>query len=460
MKRAFPAFSQELKQTQKMSLRQTQSLDVLTLPVLDLRQRIQQELEENPALEVLSDSSEISLDELREDEAVLGGDDAVFKEYGFSFDGGWEENHNFIEGVLSRPDTLRETLLWQMRLTALSKEAREAAEILIQNLDKDGFHLIAPEELFKAEDFKNIPKEAVEEALYAVRRLEPCGCCTSSYIESLEVQSAIFYPQEAENIKKMLSFLEELEKGKYAAAACKSGVTEDEAKRLFALIKKLFPFPGRAYSSPEENGTRYIIPDIQVVLKNDGVKIILNKEEIPALGLAPFFMKQNFEKGEERDFVKENVREAKWFIQTINRRNHTLLRVTRAIVHFQKNFFLYGPKFLSPLTLRDIAQELGVHEATVSRAANGKYVQTAYGVFELRRFFTGVVSGKNERGAAYSKEAVKEIIKEITLSAQGRLLSDGGISEVLKERGVQLARRTVAKYRKELAIDSSYSRKN
>jgi RNA polymerase sigma-54 factor len=158
-----------------------------------------------------------------------------------------------------------------------------------------------------------------------------------------------------------------------------------------------------------------------------------------------------------RDFAKENIKEARWFIHAINQRNHTLLRVCRAIVAFQRSFFVNGPKYLAPLTLRDIAEEIGVHETTVSRTANGKYMQTEWGIFEVRHFFTNSISGAGSRGSRFSKEGVKEIIKEL-IADEERHFSDQEIAGLLAKRGISLARRTVAKYRNELDLGSSYAR--
>jgi RNA polymerase sigma-54 factor len=158
-----------------------------------------------------------------------------------------------------------------------------------------------------------------------------------------------------------------------------------------------------------------------------------------------------------RDFVKENIKEARWFIRSINQRNHTLLRVARAIVEFQRPFFTDGPKRLAPLTLKDIAQEIGVHETTVSRIANGKYLQTEWGIFEIRHFFTNSISGAGSSGSRYSKEGVKEIIREM-IAEESRHLSDQEIADLLARKGIPLARRTVAKYRNELDLGSSYDR--
>jgi RNA polymerase sigma-54 factor len=240
--------------------------------------------------------------------------------------------------------------------------------------------------------------------------------------------------------------------------------SEEEIRVLYERLRELSPFPGRCFSPGE---TRYVVPDIQVIKKEGDFVIVLNDEEIPVLGINPFFMKlaetmpgrarRPQAEREIRDFVQENIREARWFIQTINQRNHTLLRVSRAIVEFQRPFFADGPKYLAPLTLKDIAQELGVHETTVSRTVNGKYMQTEWGIFEIRYFFSNSISGSGSGGSRYSKEAVKEMIREL-LSSDDRRLSDQNISESLAARGISLARRTVAKYRNELDLGSSYTR--
>jgi RNA polymerase sigma-54 factor len=191
-------------------------------------------------------------------------------------------------------------------------------------------------------------------------------------------------------------------------------------------------------------------------------KLYLNDEEIPILGIDPFFSK--ISEGEKEDnkkalrFARKSVQEARWFIKSVTQRNSTLLKIAKTILEFQRKFFLYGPKQLAPLTLKDVAAEVSVHETTVSRIVNSKYIQTEWGIFPLKYFFSNQVPGIGNN--KFSKQAVKEIIKEILeehASAE-KHLSDQKISDELKKRGVSIARRTVTKYRKELDIDSSYYR--
>lgn len=431
-----------------------QSIKLMELPVVDLRARIEQELEQNPALEIIEDKSIITLDETdtnrkEEDEYFESTSDPGRH----GSEEASEEHRKFIEGALTRPETLQEHLLWQLQLEPVDDELRAIAETLIQNLDDDGFHKEKPETLFKT-----VPPR-LEEAIKLVRGLEPAGTCTADYRESLKVQAALL-PDVPAGIETALDNLDLLEREKFSDMAKKTGIDEEQARLIYECIKKLYPFPGRAFAPSD---VRYVIPDIKVVRDNDELVINLNDEAFPVLGVNSFFEELSESaapgsKTEARDFARENVREARLFIHQLSRRNKTLIRVAAAILQFQHSFFIKGPKYLAPLTLGDIAKELDVHETTVSRTANGKYMQTEWGIFEIRYFFTNSISGTGSNRSEFSKNSVKEIIKEI-IEAENRLLSDQDISDLLKQKGIALARRTVAKYRKELDMGSSYTRK-
>jgi RNA polymerase sigma-54 factor len=448
-----PSFSQE--QRLRMNPQLFQSIKMMALPVVELRERIQEELEKNPALEVMEDRSTVSLDDYtprsEEDDYFEATSDSGFSRRG-SGDEDSDEQRKFIEGVLSRPENLHEHLLWQLRLHHLDEEDFRIGELLIQNLNADGFHAEPPEELLKGADLRRIVR-----MIALVRSLDPQGTCVADYRESLLVQARLL-PDAPAGIEILIAeHLDALERGKIAEVAKRTKLSETAVLSALERIKELTPFPGRQYDTSE---TRYVVPDLLVMRKEGEFVIVMNEEEIPVLGINPFFMKLSGGKDGQkpvRDFVKENIKEARWFIRSINQRNHTLLRVARAIVEFQRNFFMNGPKQLAPLTLKDIAQEIGVHETTVSRIANGKYIQTEWGIFEIRHFFTNSISGAGSGGSRYSKEGVKEIIREIISGDQGRL-SDQEIADLLARKGIPLARRTVAKYRKELALGSSYDR--
>lgn len=443
-----------------------QSIKLMEMPVADLREKITEELEKNPALEMLKDKTLVSLDTMykphneKYDYFETSSDPGFLRyRYNETASGG---SRQFIEDVLSRSETLQEHLLWQLRLQTPDNELRTVSEKLIQNIDNDGFHLETPESLFTAE--ANVTAALLEKALRLVRQLEPIGCCAIDYQEALSVQAEIVYGAEASKIQALIPYMPELERGKLQTTARKLKFHQEEIVVLFKKLKTLSPFPGRMWTSGGAGKTRFVIPDIQILRKNEGFSIILNNEEIPMLGIQPFFIKQvnkSLDKT-ERDFIRENLKEARWFIQSINRRNHTLLRVTRAILEFQRQFFLNGPKYLSPLTLHDIASELDVHETTVSRTANGKYVQTEWGIFEIRHFFSNSICGAGSTGSRYSQEGVKEMIREMIQEENKRQdrqrLSDQDIVRQLAKHGVKLARRTVSKYRNQLDLGSSYQR--
>jgi RNA polymerase sigma-54 factor len=447
------ALTQEQKL--KMSPQLFQSIKLMELSVMDLREKIDEELEKNPALEVLAEPKTLSLDAAasfprEEDDYFEASSDSGFIPRGSADE---DRQRQFLEGVISRPETLQEHLLWQLALETADGEVRRIGELLIQNLDDDGFHKEAPESFLKNEN-----PAKIEDALKLVRSLDPPGACTADYKESLRVQARLL-PHVPVFMERALNYLEDLERGNFSEISQILGCTGDQLRSCYSRIQEeLSPFPGRQFNSGE---TRYAIPDVEVQQKNGEFAIFLNKEEIPILGINPFFIKLSGNKKQSgkaaRDFVRENIREARWFIQSINQRNYTLLRVASAIVEFQRSFFIRGPKYLAPLTLRDIAGELGVHETTISRTANSKYMQTEWGLYELRYFFSNSITGGGSQGSRFSKEGVKQILKEI-ICTEKRNLSDQELTGLLAEREISLARRTVTKYRNELDLGSSYTR--
>jgi RNA polymerase sigma-54 factor len=453
-----PVLVQE--QRLRMNSQLLQSIQIMALPLQDLRIRIQEELEKNPALEMLEEPQNLSLEEgqkrnSEEDEYFEDSSDPGFtRGSGYDEEGG-DAKRRFMEGALSRPESLQDHLLWQVRLQPVREELIAVCELLIRNLDENGFHRENPEVLVPEGK-----KRLLAEALRLMHKLDPVGVCTANYLESLLVQAKA-RPDAPECAPAILrDHFEALERGRYKDIAKALKIDEDDVEDALQFIKTLTPFPGRLYSGETP---RYVIPDLMVKLKDGQFVIILNDEEIPVLGVNPFFAdiqdsRSTKETREVRQFVGANIREARLFINSIQQRNQTLLKVARAIVEFQREFFIRGPKSIKPLTLKDIAAEIGVHEATVSRTTTAKYIQTEWGIFELKYFFSNSISGAGSTGSRFSKKGVKQLIKEIIEKEGGKGLSDQKISELLSGRGISLARRTVAKYRNELDISSSYER--
>jgi RNA polymerase sigma-54 factor len=469
------SFRQNLVQQQRLKLspQLVQSIKLMALPLADLRERIVEEAESNPALEIVSDSFELTGWQRRE---IAPSIDYSPRANG---DEESDDHRDFIEGALRRPETLQEHLLEQLGEIQLDDETRSLAELVVQNLDRDGFHLVPPGELPGGDNDR-----ALSRALSAVRSLHPAGCATADFRESLIVQASLLLPEHRDpSLEAAIAILRDrfhlLEKGrpdalvKGLAKEPLDGfpVDAETAGEVFEIIRSLDPFPGRAFdTSPEA----FVVPDVFVHRTEDGYSVVVNEEEIPVLGINPFFMELESGPSEDseakgaRDFAREQLKEARWFMGSIERRNLTILKLARALVVYQRDFFAHGPTRIAPLRMKEIADEIGMHEATVSRAAKGKYLQCEWGIFELRSFFSNQVGGQKTRAAAgegesqypvgrFSKQGVKEIIREL-IEASGEGLSDQKLSEQLAVRGIKIARRTVAKYRSELNLKSSFER--
>jgi RNA polymerase sigma-54 factor len=435
-----------------------QSIQLMALPVQELKFRIEEELQANPALEVVEDNSTVSIEESEssgetsEYDFFEDSSDPGYTQSGYD-DEATENKHRFMEGALSEAESLHDHLLWQLRLQPITPHEFEVGEALILNLDDNGFHREPVSEIFEDPD-----QPTIDRMIVMIRGFEPIGTCVADYRESLLVQARAAENRPAATDAIIENHLELLDRGKHDEIARKLKIDVPAVEEAREFIRGLTPFPGRLFSSDKPT---YVIPDLMIVMREGQFVIIMNDEEIPVLGLSPSFTRMATDDAtrDVKRFVKSKVKDARWFIRSIRQRNETLLKTATAIIEFQRDFFLRGPKALVPLTLKDIAGEVGVHEATISRITNSKYVQTEWGIFELKYFFTNSISGAGSGGSRFSKEGVKQVIKEI-LEDEGTEshLSDQGIADLLEQRGIKLARRTVAKYRKELDISSSYKR--
>lgn len=456
---------QQITQQQKLKMNPQlyQSIKLMALPVQELRLRIHEELERNPALELIEEKPEVSLDSQNEErqeeqEYFENSSDPGFTSGGMN-DAASDSKRQFMEGALSRPENLHDHLLMQLSLQPIGPDEYEIGKLLINNLDDNGFHIEKPETLTHEAKYP-----ILFNMIDLIRTFDPIGVCTADYRETLIVQTKL-----TENAPELaLQVLEEhfylLEKGRFDKLAKIMDISLDRVDEIIEFIKTLHPMPGIKYST---ESSRYVIPDVVVRIKDGELVIILNDEEIPVLGINSFFSKLQQDK-EIKDksghkyvqkYVRNKIKDARWFIRSINQRNDTLLKISKTIVEFQRDFFIKGPKFLVPLILKDVADEVGVHETTVSRISNAKYMQTEWGVFEIKHFFSNSISGTGSTGSRFSKEGVKAMIKEILDErTDEKKLSDQKISDELKKRGVNIARRTVAKYRNELDILSSYDR--
>ena len=451
-----PILAQE--QRLKMSPQLYQSIQLMALPIQDLQLKIAEEVEKNPALELVEDSKTLSLDEIpsKKSDDFDPFENSSDPGYQRGADSGEDTKRKFLEGAVFRKESLQDHLLWQLHMTVLSERETAIGELLIRNLDSGGFHLENPETLVKEED-----RDVLDHMIHLIQEFDPVGVCVADHRESLLVQAHL-REDMPEGIDHLLTDLMELlEKGKYNEIIKQMKITRDEWENILTFLQSLNPYPGGDFSDASYN---YVIPDLIVRKKEGEFVIVLNDEEIPVMRINSYF--EEIQDGGSaaddknvKQFVNGRVRDARWFINSINQRNQTLFKTATAIMEFQREFFRKGPKYLNPLTLKDVAAEIGVHEATVSRITTNKYIQTEWGIYELKHFFSNSISGAGSSGSKFSKEGVKEVIREIlTENKEEKKLSDQKISELLSKRGIHIARRTVAKYRKELDIHSSFKR--
>ena len=400
-----------------MSPQLYQSIQLMAMPLQELKVKIQEELEKNPALEMVSEKSDVSLDEIgsstREDNDYFENSSDPGYTTGYDQESS-DSKQKFMEGALSRPESLQEHLMWQLRVQPIPRKWFEIGELLIWNLDANGFHLEDPKNLVDEEQYSDL-----EELIRLIQQFDPPGVCTRDYRESLLVQAELSPNAPAHTEELIEQHMKLLERNSAKEIAKITGISEAEVGSIIEFIKTLTPYPGRLYSN---TSTTYVIPDVVVRHEEGEFKLYLNDEEIPELGINPFFEeleeKDKTEEKQTKKFVKQSVRDARWFMYSINQRNQTLIKIARTILEFQRKFFLYGPKQLAPLTLKDVAAEVQVHETTVSRIVNSKYIQTEWGIFPLKYFFSNQVSSTGS--GRYSKGAVKEIIKRSLRSTDRR----------------------------------------
>jgi RNA polymerase sigma-54 factor len=437
-----------------------QSLELLALPILDLQARIQQEIEQNPAL-ALNSPRDISYE--RVERSSPKGDFDPFEE---SSDPGYvrssgsgdpDAKQKFMEGALYRPESLQEHLNEQLRLQPLNERQCQLGELLISNLDGHGFYQEDPYSIVP----EGTEDEEIDEMINLIRTFDPPGVCTADYSQALIVQCQQDEHAHRLSIPIISEYLELVRRGKYDQIASRLETDEQEVEEAVRYIRTLNPYPGSIFADRQ---TSYVTPDLLIRKQEGRLVMALNADQIPLLSIDPEFehmlADEHVRKEKETEkYIQKSIRDAQWLISSIDMRNNTLKKVGAALIKFQYDFFIHGPKYLRPLTLRDIAEEVSLHETTISRISNAKYIQTDWGVFPIKYFFTNAVSGKSDDGKDVSKTGVKEVIKEIIEEYSGtKRLSDQKISDLLKQRGISVARRTVAKYRSELNIDSSFIR--
>ncbi|HEX4653881.1 MAG TPA: RNA polymerase factor sigma-54 [Candidatus Udaeobacter sp.] len=468
-----------MRQTQNLALQQVlspqlqQSLLILQTPLLELRNLVQQEMETNPVLEELADQpatdgSEVEAaadDNFKSEFEKLASLDEEWRDYmaqsagyrdGFTSSKEAQEKRQFVFDSIPVQETLQQNLIGQLNQTVLSASDRKAAEFIIGNVDDNGFLQSTPEDMTLN---SGIPQEDFEKMLVVIQGFYPAGVGARDLRECLLIQLQREGREHTLEYRIVSDHMDDLGKRRFPEIARRIGISVEDVQKAADNIARLNPRPGQLFAAAPQN---YVLPDVIVEKIDDDYQIILNNEQIPHLRISNLY-KDIIASGDSqgadvKDYVRDKIRSGKFLIRSIHQRQQTISNIAQEIVSRQRDFLDQGPSHLKPMTMAEVADVVGVHETTVSRAVSGKYMATPQGVFEMKYFFT---SGyQTATGESLSNTSVKEAVLDLIKHENGSApLSDQEIVQILTERGIPIARRTVAKYRTELNILPSHMRR-
>ncbi len=446
----------QMKLKQVLAPQLIQSLRLLQMPLLKLEQVIRQELSTNPLLEEVEATEETASDSENEEEVqvdpqldkidwedYLGDENQIpFREEKDKGEERWEKTP-----ILER--TLYDHLIEQLHFSKLDEEELKIGEYIIGNIDERGYLVCSAEEIASALD---VPPEKVSKVLTLIQTFDPSGVGARDLRESLLTQLKEKGFEDTLAYRIVRDHLNELERKSLSQLSRVMGTSFEEVQKAMDFIKTLNPSPAMGKFT---RAATPVMPDLIVEKIGDEFVVYHNDKNVPRLRISPAYKKLlKGDKGnspETKDYIKGKLEQAKWLLNSINQRRSTMIRVMEKIVEEQKEFLEHGPSLLKPLTMEAIADKVGMHVATISRVSNSKYVQTPQGVFEIRYFFNTGVSKEN--GEELSKRNVKRIIEEIIREENpAKPLSDQELFNLLKKEGINIARRTVSKYREELKI--------
>ena len=452
-----------------------QAIKLLPMSTLELSDMLNQEMVENPLLEEVptEDLQPVEAAPAAEKPATEEGpknqkdepwDDSDFEYFfGDYLDDGYrprapQEVKELppIENTLSTPTSLSDHLLWQLSLQTDDDLTREIGSAVIGNLDEDGYLVASVDEIAAMGSW---PIAEVERSLRLVQGFDPIGVAARDLQECLWLQLRHVGLEGTPTEKIVTEHMRLLQNHQVPEIAKKLGLSIEEIKDHIEIIRHLDPKPGSRYNQPQSH---YVIPDVYVVKMEDQYVAVLNEEGLPQLRISPTY-RRLLEKGSEnsdetRAYVKDKFRSALWLIKSVEQRQKTIHKVANSIINFQRDFLDHGIEHLRPLVLRDVANDIGMHESTVSRVVTNKYMHTPQGVFEMKFFFHSGIS--SSYGESVSSVTIKQRIRKIIEAEDARRpLSDSKIVSILQKEGLVLARRTIAKYREELKIPTSNQRK-
>ncbi len=458
--------TQRLMLTQKMQ----QAIQILQLSRLELEQHVQQELDANPVLELVQKESEPeppqdakSTDDTEDFDDVSFDLDDYASRWGDRPTTGVDLSRNrdadarraYYEDSITKEESFTAHLLTQLHVAGGDDETTRLGERIIGDIDEKGYFSGSLEEI--AGEF-GVPVARVEEALALVQHFEPTGVGARSVVECLLIQIEVEYPEQEELKVLVRDHLTALERRQIPKIAKAMGIKPERVEELKDMLATLDPWPGLEY---RVDPPQYVTPDLIVEKVDDGFEVYLSDERVPELRISDQYRRMARDKkvtGEEKQYIRDKVEAAKWLIRNIQQRQDTILRIGKAIVEVQEEFLDKGIEHIRPLTLQEIADKVGVHEATVSRTTRGKYMQTPQGLFELKFFFSPGL--RHDSGEAQSSKSVQSQVKKlIDEEDKAKPLSDQKIADMLKTQGINIARRTVTKYREGLGLLSTSLRR-
>jgi RNA polymerase sigma-54 factor len=461
-----------------------QAIRLLQLTRLELVDLISQEMKENPLLEEVEEGRELAesetpLAEQEESETPVEAEHTPEVkgngEGSDEFD--WEnylENSNLtpfqkispsapdgeekpsFENFLTKRTTLVDHLQWQLQLSHFTEEEHEAGTWIIGNLDEDGYLKISLEDICSE---TNLPLGGVERVLRKIQQFDPIGVAARDLKECLLIQLEQMSPRDSLAEKIVSEHLSLLKNRNYPVIAKRLGVSLDRVNRAAHLISKLDPKPGKAFGGEV---IQEIIPDVYVYKVEGDYVISLNDDGVPRLKVNSFYRDilsgGRLTPEADRKYIQERLRSALWLIRSIHQRQRTIYKVTKSIVKFQREFLDKGIQFLKPLVLRDVAEDIQMHESTISRVTHNKYVHTPQGIYELKFFFNAGIT--STQGETMASESVKNLVREIIAQEDPRKpYSDEKLVQILQGMNIHIARRTVSKYREMMKILSSNERR-
>lgn len=453
------SYDLNLEQNQKliMTPELRQAIEMLQFNSIELNEYISNELEQNPMLERESPKDEFEDIDKYSDDKEIDWKEYIEKYDDFSYRPQRDKNIKEVnfESFLTTEQTLREFLASQLNMVHFGIQERKIGEYLINNIDKNGYFELTVEEIASVLE---INKDEVELVLNIIQTFDPIGVGARNLRECLLIQIKSKKNPEKYALEIIEDHLDDLGSNKIQKISKELNISISEVQRACDYIRTFEPKPGRSFADSYDT-VKYVKPDAEIAFVEDEFIVTVKDSTAPRLNINNYYKKLMKTGKDERatEFLSGKFNSAMWIIKSIEQRRNTIKKVVESILKFQIEFFLNGEKALLPLTLKDIAEDIGMHESTISRSTNGKYVQTPKGLFELKYFFkSGLCCSEGDISSTSMKSTIKDIIEKEDAK---KPLSDQKISDIFEERGIKISRRTIAKYRDELNIASSSMRR-